>query len=83
MNRELSDVQARIRKADEPEIKLLAPVGSQKKQGNSRKASTFVSLTKAFVCGSQQTVENSSRDGKARPRYLIPEKPVCRTRSNS
>ena len=37
-----------IEKAEEPEIKLLEPVGSQKKQGNSRKTSTFASLTKAF-----------------------------------
>ena len=30
----------------------------------------------------EQTVENSSRDGNARPPYLLPEKPVCRSRSN-
>ena len=27
-------------------------------------------------------MENSERDGNARPPYLPPEKPVCRTRSN-
>ena len=27
---------------------------------------------KAFDCGSQQTVENSSRDGNSRPPYLLP-----------
>ena len=36
-----------------------------------------------WLCGSQQTVENSSRDGNTRPSYLSPENPVCRTRSNS
>ena len=36
-----------------------------------------------WLCGSQQTVENSSRDGNARPPDLPPEKSVCRTRSNS
>ena len=28
-------------------------------------------------------MENSSRDGNIRPPYLSPEKPVCRSRSNS
>ena len=36
-----------------------------------------------WLCGSQQTVENSSRDGNARPPYLSPEKSLCRSRSNS
>ena len=30
------------------------------------------------MCGSQQLVENSKRDGNIRPLYLPPEKPVCR-----
>ena len=33
-----------------------------------------------WLCGSQQTVENSSRDGNTRPPYLPPVKPVCRSR---
>ena len=36
-----------------------------------------------WLCGSQQTMENSSRDGNTRPPYLSSEKPVCRTRSKS
>ena len=32
--------------------------------------------TKDFDCGSQQTVEISSRDGSTRPPYLLPEKHV-------
>ena len=36
-----------------------------------------------WSCESQQTVENSERDGNTRPPYLPPEKPVCRSRSNS
>ena len=35
------------------------------------------------LCGSQQTVDNSSRDGDARPLNLSPEKSVFRSRSNS
>ena len=36
-----------------------------------------------WLCGSQQTVENFSRDGNTRPPDLPPEKSVCRSRSNS
>ena len=36
-----------------------------------------------WLCGSPQTVENSSRDGNARPPALPLEKPVCRSGSNS
>ena len=45
VNRELPDVQAGFRKAEEPEIKLPTSFGSWKKQENSRKTSTSVSLT--------------------------------------
>ena len=49
-----------LEKAEEPEIKLPESTGSQKKQENSRKTSTSVSLTMLKpLCGSQQTVENS------------------------
>ena len=36
-----------------------------------------------WLCVLQQTVENSSRDGNARPLDLPPEKSVCRSGSNS
>ena len=36
-----------------------------------------------WLCGSQQTVEHSSRDGNTRPLDLPPEKSVCRSRSNN
>ena len=42
----------------------------------------FTNYAKAFDCGSQQTVENSKRDGNTRPPDLPPEKSVCRSRSN-
>ena len=73
-----------LEKAKEPEIKLPKSTESQKKQENSSKVSTSVSLTTLKpLCGSQQTVEDSYRDGNTRPTYLPPEKPVCRTRSNN
>ena len=49
---------------------------------NSKETSTSASLTMLkSLCGSQQTVENSSRDGNTRSPYLPSEKPVCRSRS--
>ena len=36
-----------------------------------------------WLCGWQQTVGNSSRDGNTRLSYLSPEKSVCQSRSNS
>ena len=36
-----------------------------------------------WLCGSQQTGENSERDGNTRPHDLPLEKPVCRSRSKS
>ena len=35
-----------------------------------------------WLCGSQQTVENSQNDGNIRPPYLFPEKPLCQSRRN-
>ena len=85
-SQELPDVQAGFRKGrKEPEIKLPTSAGSSKKQEKSRKTSTLRHWLgySLWLCGSQQTMENSSRDGYTRPLYLPPEKPVCRSRSNS
>ena len=55
-----------LEKAEEPEIKLPTSVGSSKKQESFRKTSTFALLiTPKTLCGTQQTVEYSERDGKA------------------
>ena len=43
----------------------------------------FIDYTKALDYGSQQTVENSERDGNTRPPDLPLEKSVCRSGSNS
>ena len=55
-----------------------------KKAKEFRKTSTFASLTMPkLLCGSQQTVENSERDGNTRPPDLPLEKPICRSGSHS
>ena len=50
VNRELPDVQAGFKKAEEPEIKLPTSTGSSKKQESSRKTSFsgFIDYAKAF-----------------------------------
>ena len=58
-----------LEKAEEPEIKLPTSVGSSKKQESSRKNNyfCFIDYAKAiWLCGSPQTVENSSRDENTR-----------------
>ena len=70
--------------SEEPEIKLWTSVGSSKKHESSRKTTTSILLiTSIWLCGSQQAVENSERDGNTRPPDLPPEKSVCRSRRNS
>ena len=69
-----------LEKAEEPDIKLPTSTGSSKKQESSRKTSISALLT---MCGSQETVENSERDGSTRPPDLPLEKSVCRSGSNS
>ena len=75
-----------LTKAEEPEIKLPISVGSWKKQENSRKKRLFLHFSlcqSLWLCGLQQTVENYSRDGNARPPNLPSEKSVSWSRSNS
>ena len=85
VNCKLPNVQAGLEKAEEPDIKLPTSVGSSRKKESSRKTSTSALLTmpKLLKCGSQQTVENSERDGNTRPPDVPPQKSVCRSRSNS
>ena len=69
-----------LEKAEEPEIKLPTSAGSLKKQEGFQKNIYFCFIDYAnffWVCGSQKTVENSSRDGNIRPPGLPLEKSVC------
>ena len=73
-----------LEKAEEPEIKLPTSAGSSKKQEFQKNIYfCFIDYAKAFDCGSQETVENSERDGNTRPPDLPLEKPVCRSGTNS
>ena len=74
-----------LEKAEEPEIKLPTSAGSSKKQESSKKNLLLLYWLheRFWLCGSQQTMENPWRDGNTRPPDLPPEKPECRSRSNS
>ena len=78
-----------LEKAEKPEIKPPTSVGlSFKKQGNYRKTSASLTMPKPLTvwittdCGIF-FFWNFLRVGNTRPPYLPPEKPVCRSVSNS
>ena len=84
MNRELPDVQAGFRKGRgiRDQSANIQWIIGRAREFQRNIYFCFIDYTKAFNCGSQQTVENSSRDGTTRPHDLPPEKSVCRSRSN-
>ena len=83
MNRQLLDVQAGLRKSRGTRDQIANICWIKVKAREFQKNICFIDYAKAFDCRSQQTVENSSKDGSTRPSDLPPEKSVCRSRSNS
>ena len=84
VNQELPDVQAGFRKGRGTRDQIANMRWITEKARELQKSIYFclIDYTRAFVCVSQKTVENSSRDGNTRPPDLPPEKCVCRSRSN-
>ena len=86
MNCELPDIQAGFRKARGTRNQI-ANIHWIIKKGKRVPEKCLLLLywlcQSLWLCGSQQTVENSSRDENTRPPDLLPEKSVCRLRSNS
>ena len=85
MNRELPDVQAGFRKGRRTRDKIANIHWIIEKARELQKNIYFLHWLhqSLWLCGSQQTVENSEIDGNTRPPYLPHEKSVCRSRSNS
>ena len=84
MNCELPDVQAGFRKGRGTRSNCcLLDHGKSKRVPEKHLLLLYWLCQSLWLCGSQQTVENSSRDRNTRPFYLPPEKSVCRSRSNS
>ena len=85
MNQELPDVQAGFIKGrgTRDQIANICWIIEKARQFQKNIYFCFIDYAKIFDCGSQQTVENSSRDGNTRPPYLPPKKLVCWSRSNN
>ena len=85
MNCELPDVQCGFRKGRGTidQIANICWIIEKARELQENIYFCFIDYTKAFDCGSQQTVENSSRDRNTRPPNLPPEKSKSRSRSNN
>ena len=87
VNCELLDVQAEFRKCRRTKNQIANICWIIEKARKFQEKKNLFLLywlyQSLWLCGSQQTVENSSRDGNTRPLYLPPEESVCRSRSNS
>ena len=83
MNHELPDVHTGFRKGRGTRIANLHWITKKNKRVPEKHLFVFYWLCQSlWLCRSQQTVENSSRDGNTRAPYLTPQKLVCRLRSN-
>ena len=86
MNRELPDLQAGFRKdrGARGQIANIRWIIEKNKRIPEKHLLMLYWLCQSlWLCGSQQTWKNSSRDGNTRPPDLPPEKSVCRSRSIS
>ena len=86
MNRELPDVQVGFRKARgiKDQIANIRWIMEKARECQRNMLFCFMHYPKGFgSVGSQQTVENSSRDRDTSPPDLPPENSVCRSRDNS
>ena len=81
VNHELPDVQADFRKGRGTSDQIANILWIMEKAGEFQKNMyfCFIDYAKAFDCASQETVENSERDGNTRPPGLPLEKFVCRS----
>ena len=81
----LADIQAGFRKdrGTRDQIADIHWIVEKARELPPKSISALLTMASLWLCGSQQTVENSSRDGNTRPPYLPPEKSVCRSRNSS
>ena len=85
VNCELPDVQAGFRKGrgTRDQIANICWIIKKAREFQKNVYFCFIDYAKAFDCGSQQTVENSSGNGNIRPPDLPLEKSVGRLGKNS
>ena len=85
VNHELPDVQAGLRKGrgTRDQIANICWIIKKAREFQKNIYFCFIDYAKAFDCVDDNKLENSERDGNAKPPDLPPEKSVCRTRSNN
>ena len=87
VKRELPDVQAGFRKGrgTRDQIANICWIIEKGREFQKRKYLLLLYwlCQSPWLCGSQQTVENSLRDGISRPPDLPPGKSLCKSRNNS
>ena len=85
VNRELPDFQVGFRKGSgtRDQIANICWITEKAREFQKKIYFCLTDYAKAFDCVDHNQLENSSRDGNTRPPYLLPEKSVCRSRSNS
>ena len=85
VNQELPNVQVGFRKGRgiRDQIANLQWIIEKAREFQKKHLLLLLDYAKAFDCVYHNKLENSSRDGNIRPPCLPPEKPVCRSRSNS
>ena len=84
VNQELPDVQAGFRKGRGTRDQIANSRWIIEKAMEFQKDICFIEYAKAFDCVDHNKLwKILKRDGNSRPPYLPPEKPVCRSRSNS
>ena len=85
MNHELPDVQAGFRKGrgTRDQIANICWIMERAREFQKNIYFCFIDYVKAFDGVDHKKLENSERDGNTRPPDLPPEKPACRSRSNS
>ena len=85
MNREFPDVQAGFRKGKgtRDQIASVHCIVEKAREFQKNIYFCFIDYSKDFDCGSQQTVEHSTRDENSKSVYLTPDELVYRSRSNN
>ena len=86
VNRELPDVQAGFRKGRGTRVQIANIrwiIKKSKRVPEKHLLLLYWLHWILWLCGSQQTMENSLSDGNTSPPYLPSEKSVCRSRNNS
>ena len=85
VNWELPDIQAGFRKGrgSRDQIADIHWIIKKARESQKHLHMLYWLCQSIWVCGSQETVGNSSREGNTRSTYVPPEKSVSRSRNNS